>query len=219
MSIPNVRYWGLVKHLVDGYWTYEDEGLLDRDHVRFFTWAEVERLLASCGLECGEVRSNLDPRCPDVPYGKTIDLRLGRITLHDLEPDDLRDFFTFQYLLQGVRTKKHLLSEAERMEVEGRGPEAFRLYASLLDRDRADTQAAGRLAQIGTTLEEKIKASALIDECLGSHPANIELLLASAQLLVEQERTEEAKQRIERVLLFVPEHGEARARLDRLPCR
>jgi len=216
MSIPNVRYWGLVKHLVNGYWTYEDEGLLDRDHVRFFTWTEVERLLASCGLECGEVRSNLDPRCPDVPHGITIDLRLGRITLHDLEPDDLREFFTFQYLVRGVRTKKHLLSEAERMEVEGRGPEAFRLYASLLDRDGADTQAIGRLAEIGTSAEEKRKASELLDECLHVHPANIELLLASARLLAEEERTEEARQRLERVLLFVPEHGEARARLDQL---
>jgi SAM-dependent methyltransferase len=216
MSIPNVRYWGLVKNLVDGYWTYEDEGLLDRDHVRFFTWNEVERLLASCGLECGEVRSNLDPRCPDVPDGKTIDLRLGRITLHDLEPDDLREFFTFQYLVRGVRTKKHLISEAERMEVEGRAPEAFRLYASLLDRDGPDTQTAGRLAEIGTTAEQKSEASAIIDECLGVHPANIDLLLASAQLLAEEKRIEEARQRLERVLLFVPEHGEARARLDRL---
>jgi 2-polyprenyl-3-methyl-5-hydroxy-6-metoxy-1,4-benzoquinol methylase len=216
MSIPNVRYWGLVKNLVDGYWTYEDEGLLDRDHVRFFTWTEVERLLASCGLECGEVRSNLDPRCPDVPDGKKIDLRLGRITLHDLEPYELREFFTFQYLVRGVRTKRHLVSEAERMEVEGRGPEAFRLYASLLDRDGTDTQAAGRLAEIGTTAEEKRKASKLLDECLHVHPANIELLLASARLLAEDERTEEARQRLERVLLFVPEHGEARARLDRL---
>ena len=218
MSIPNVRYWGLVKNLVDGYWTYEDEGLLDRDHVRFFTWTEVERLLASCGLECGEVRSNLDRRCPDVPDGKAIDLRLGRITLHDLEPDELRQFFTFQYLVRGVRTRKHLLGEAERMEVEGRGPEAFRLYASLLDRDGVDTRAAGRLAEIGTTAEEKREASALIDKCLHVHPANIDLLLASAQLLSAEQRLEEARQRLERVLLFVPEHGEARARLDRLSC-
>jgi len=219
MSIPNVRYWGLVKNLVDGYWTYEDEGLLDRDHVRFFTWTEVERLLESCGLECGEVRSNLDPRCPDVADGKTIDLRLGKITLHELTPDDLAEFFTFQYLVRGVRTRKHLHTEAERMEEEGRGREAFRLYASLLGRDGVDAEAAGRLAMIGRTAEEKREASTLIDECLHIHPANIDLLLASARLLAEEERTDEARQRLERVLLFVPEHGEARARLDRLTCR
>ena len=102
------------------------------------------------------------------------------------------------------------------MEVEGRGPEAFRLYATLVDRDGLDTQAAGRLARVGTTPEEKKKASELIDECLGAHPANIELLLASAQLLVEEDRTEEARRRLERVLLFVPEHEEARARLARM---
>ena len=72
---------------------------------------------------------------------------------------------------------------------------------------------------IGRTAEEKREASTLIDECLHIHPANIDLLLASARLLAEEERTDEARQRLERVLLFVPEHGEARARLDRLTCR
>jgi hypothetical protein len=153
-----------------------------------------------------------------VPGGKTIDLRLGRLSLHDLDPDEIREFFTFQYLVRGVRTKKHLLKEAERMEVEGRAPEAFRLYASLLGRGGVDAKAAGRLAEIGSTTEEKREASALIDKCLHVHPANIELLLASARLLAEEERLEEARQRLERVLLFVPEHGEARARLDGLTC-
>jgi 2-polyprenyl-3-methyl-5-hydroxy-6-metoxy-1,4-benzoquinol methylase len=106
LSVPNVRYWGVVQPLVEGHWTYKDEGILDRDHVRFFTWAEIKQLLASCGLECAEVRWNLDTRCPDVPDGKTTDLRLGRITIHDLEPDELKEFFVFQYLVRGVRSKE-----------------------------------------------------------------------------------------------------------------
>ncbi len=218
MSIPNVRFWEVVKNLADGYWTYQDEGLLDRDHVRFFTWAEIQRLLASCGLECGEALSNLDRRCPEAPPGETIDLRLGRITLHDLTPDELREFFTVQFLLRGVRTREHLLERAERMEEEGRGAEAFRLYADLLARNEVDGKPARRLAALATTAEEKREAATIIDACLRTRPANIDLLLASARLLDEQERVGEARQRLEQVLLFAPGHEEAKARLDGLSC-
>jgi 2-polyprenyl-3-methyl-5-hydroxy-6-metoxy-1,4-benzoquinol methylase/glycosyltransferase involved in cell wall biosynthesis len=218
LSMPNVRYWGVVQNLVNGHWTYEAEGILDRDHVRFFTWNEIERLLASCGLECAEVRWNLDTRCPDVPDGKTTDLRLGRITIHDLGPDECREFFVFQYLVRCVRTKEGLLAEAEGLEASGRGEEAFGTYADLLAGNGEDPKLVRKLAELAKTEQEKTRASALIEECLRLHPANVELLIASAGLLVEEERVEEAKQRLERILLFVPDHPEAKARLDGLGC-
>ena len=216
MSVPNVRYWGVVQNLVDGHWTYEAEGILDRDHVRFFTWTEVERLLASCGLECAEVRWNLDPRCPEVQDGKTTDLRLGRITIHDLEPEECREFFVFQFLVRCVRTKEKLLADAERLEALGRGVEAFGTYAALVARNGEDPKLVRKLAELGSTAQEKRQASALLEASLRLHPANIELLTASAQLLVDEDRVEEAKKRLERILLFVPDHAEAKARLDGL---
>jgi spore maturation protein CgeB/2-polyprenyl-3-methyl-5-hydroxy-6-metoxy-1,4-benzoquinol methylase len=218
MSIPNVRFWAVVKQLVDGYWTYQDEGLLDRDHLRFFTWTEVERLLESCGLECVEVRWKVDPRCPHVADGKKIDLQLGRLTIHDLGPEELREFFVFQYFLRAARTKENLLEEAQRLEASGMGAEAFAVYAALAERDGGNEKLVKELARVGKTPEERKRASALLDECLRVHPANIELLIESAELLAEEQRVEEAKERLERVLLFVPNHVEAKARLDRLPC-
>jgi len=219
LSIPNVRFWGVVQHLVEGYWTYQDEGLLDRDHVRFFTWAEVRRLLESCGLECTEVRSNLDSRCPDVPAGKTADLRLGRITIHDLEPEDLREFFVFQYLVRAARTRESLLVEARRLEASGRIAGAFGLYAGLVARDGGDAAMARKLSQAWTTAEERRQASHLIEACLSVRPANIDLLIASSRLLVEEGRPEDAAQRLERVLFYMPDHAEARSRLEELGVR
>jgi 2-polyprenyl-3-methyl-5-hydroxy-6-metoxy-1,4-benzoquinol methylase len=216
MSIPNVRFWGVVKHLVDGYWTYQDEGLLDRDHVRFFTWAEIERLMASCGLEVAEVRWNLDDRCPQVPEGKTVDLQLGRMTLHGLEPDELRDFFVFQYLVRGARSRERLLTDARQLEASGRGQEAFGLYASLAARDEVEPGLVRKLAQLWTTAEERQRASSMLEECLRLHPAHPELLVTSARMLAEDRQVDAARQRLERVLLFLPEHGEARRLLDAL---
>lgn len=37
-SLPNIRHWSRIKQLwLDGDWTYQDDGLLDRTHLRFFT--------------------------------------------------------------------------------------------------------------------------------------------------------------------------------------
>ncbi len=219
MSIPNVRFWGVVQHLAEGHWTYQDEGLLDRDHVRFFTWSEIERLLASCGLEVAEFRANVDRRCPELPEEGTTDLRLGRITVHDLGPEDLREFFVFQYLVRGVRRRDLLYAEADRLEAGGNRSEAFRLCEALLLRNGADPSVTGKLVELAATAEQKERASAVIDRCLSTHPANVDLLLASSRLLAERERFDEAKQRLERVLLFLPEHEEAKAGLHRLSCR
>ena len=50
ISVPNVGYIGLVADLVAGEFTYRDEGLLDRTHLRFFTRDSLERSLRAAGL-------------------------------------------------------------------------------------------------------------------------------------------------------------------------
>ena len=43
-SLPNVQYLGLIHHLIEGNWTYQDEGILDRTNLRFFTYLEIRKL-------------------------------------------------------------------------------------------------------------------------------------------------------------------------------
>src|SRR5262249_53974498 len=35
--IPNIQHYSIIINLMRGNWDYEDEGLLDRTHLRFFT--------------------------------------------------------------------------------------------------------------------------------------------------------------------------------------
>ncbi len=55
ISIPNVRHWSVIKGLLEGQWEYEEAGLLDRTHLRFFTRASFEKLLYQVGLKPGYV--------------------------------------------------------------------------------------------------------------------------------------------------------------------
>jgi hypothetical protein len=49
-SIPNMRHWPVLKALVwHQEWEYQDEGILDRTHLRFYTIKSFPRLLQRCG--------------------------------------------------------------------------------------------------------------------------------------------------------------------------
>jgi len=48
-SIPNVRYFNNVKNLLkDKEWTYRDEGILDKTHIRFFTEKGIKDMFNIC---------------------------------------------------------------------------------------------------------------------------------------------------------------------------
>ena len=50
-SIPNVRHYRVVKELlVSGAWSYQDYGVLDRTHLRFFTKTSMLELFESAGF-------------------------------------------------------------------------------------------------------------------------------------------------------------------------
>ena len=50
ISIPNVEHWSFVARLLGGNWDYEDIGLFDRTHLRWYTRQTMHRGLLECGL-------------------------------------------------------------------------------------------------------------------------------------------------------------------------
>lgn len=51
LSVPNVRHLSLLYQLIiKGDWRYQEAGILDSTHLRFFTSRSVERLLCDCGF-------------------------------------------------------------------------------------------------------------------------------------------------------------------------
>lgn len=49
-SAPNVRFWGnLINLLIRRDWKYEDSGVLDRTHLKFFTRKSLKRLFENAG--------------------------------------------------------------------------------------------------------------------------------------------------------------------------
>jgi 2-polyprenyl-3-methyl-5-hydroxy-6-metoxy-1,4-benzoquinol methylase len=52
ISLPNVRNWRVLMPLVFlGRWKYQDEGIMDRTHLRFFSRREMMGLLNECDFD------------------------------------------------------------------------------------------------------------------------------------------------------------------------
>jgi 2-polyprenyl-3-methyl-5-hydroxy-6-metoxy-1,4-benzoquinol methylase len=90
-SIPNVRcLHTLIPLLLRGEWTYTDEGLLDRTHLRFFTRKTALDLLCVNGLQLQECLGFVRP-------GTKLE------TLDRLTFGKLRGLTTWQYLIRVSR--------------------------------------------------------------------------------------------------------------------
>jgi glycosyltransferase involved in cell wall biosynthesis len=56
-SIPNVSHLAVRAMLLEGRWDYANLGLLDRDHVRFFTRKTIEQLFQDAGYDAVDMRT------------------------------------------------------------------------------------------------------------------------------------------------------------------
>jgi hypothetical protein len=53
--IPNIQHWSVILELLQGQWRYQDSGLLDRTHLRFFTIDSIHSLIGGAGLQLTDV--------------------------------------------------------------------------------------------------------------------------------------------------------------------
>ena len=61
ISVPNVSHVDIRLHLLSGRWDYQDVGLLDRTHLRWFTRAGLRSLLDDAGLTATRVETVRHP--------------------------------------------------------------------------------------------------------------------------------------------------------------
>lgn len=81
LSIPNIRNFRVTMPLVlFGRFEYQDEGLLDRTHLRFFTLSSITNLLQKCGFSVESVKLDL-PRDSKVGILNMLTFGLFRETL------------------------------------------------------------------------------------------------------------------------------------------
>ena len=109
MSIPNVQHISVLNQMMEGRFTYQDEGLLDRTHIHFFTLHEIQEMLKRCGLATALVQG----KRADSIYqeGSKGTLSIGRWRIDSLSESEMFNFFVFQYLVVAGHDQQSLARE------------------------------------------------------------------------------------------------------------
>ena len=55
-SSPNIAHWKPIWDLIQGRFEYQQQGLMDRTHLRWFTPASFRRLFETAGVEVDSLR-------------------------------------------------------------------------------------------------------------------------------------------------------------------
>ena len=56
--MPNLMHISVLEPLLHGRFTYQDEGILDRTHLKFFTRTELIEMIGRCGFELERMGGN-----------------------------------------------------------------------------------------------------------------------------------------------------------------
>jgi 2-polyprenyl-3-methyl-5-hydroxy-6-metoxy-1,4-benzoquinol methylase len=93
-SIPNIRHYRVIKKLLfKGKWEYQDDGIMDKTHLRFFTISSIGEMLVDSGFEVTHVVKK--------PSGAK-----WLKTMNSLSGNSLIDCLVRQYIIVAVKTNE-----------------------------------------------------------------------------------------------------------------
>ncbi|WP_445193251.1 class I SAM-dependent methyltransferase [Sphingomonas sp. Tas61C01] len=64
LSVPNVAHWSVRAMILSGRFDYEDVGIMDATHLRWFTAKSLRALLDGCGFDVVEMRQTAGSTLP-----------------------------------------------------------------------------------------------------------------------------------------------------------
>lgn len=102
-SIPNTRNLTIFQSLVSGSWEYQEEGLLDITHIRFFALKDIVNLFQQTGYQITSVRVNIDKRLSEFYEANKdkmpLDINVGRMTINNVSADELKELCALQFVV------------------------------------------------------------------------------------------------------------------------
>jgi GT2 family glycosyltransferase/tetratricopeptide (TPR) repeat protein/2-polyprenyl-3-methyl-5-hydroxy-6-metoxy-1,4-benzoquinol methylase len=106
-SVPNARHHSVIGGLLEGNWTYQAAGLLDRTHLRFFTRREIEKLFYRAGFEISDWQVVAGPGYQEWDRaGRPGSVRVGKLAIEGLPPSEAEEFFAYQYLVKATHVRR-----------------------------------------------------------------------------------------------------------------
>lgn len=166
VSIPNIRNITILESLARGNWTYQDAGILDKTHLRFFTLNEIKLLLQRQGFLIDSIENNMMniDEINNINYNAEgyASLKIGNLTLEKLKETDIKELFTIQFIIKASRIKEKFSTSKEIMsfnfgkirELEEKGvfDGALQEYEKALKNNPSDLKLLEAIARCHTVL-------------------------------------------------------------------
>jgi GT2 family glycosyltransferase/ubiquinone/menaquinone biosynthesis C-methylase UbiE len=106
ISLPNVMHYSVVLNLLNGSFDYTEAGILDKTHLRFFTYKSINEMLHRCGLkELVRQNSILDEQ---FEYPHNFLQALKNMGINEKRFNE--ESKVFQYILKVVKKEKKLVT-------------------------------------------------------------------------------------------------------------
>lgn len=64
VALPNIAHWSMRLHLLRGAFTYQTYGILDKTHLRFFTYDSAQKLVKDAGFLISRLSIDADAGIP-----------------------------------------------------------------------------------------------------------------------------------------------------------
>jgi GT2 family glycosyltransferase/radical SAM superfamily enzyme YgiQ (UPF0313 family)/Tfp pilus assembly protein PilF/cyclopropane fatty-acyl-phospholipid synthase-like methyltransferase len=223
-SIPNVRRLTILQSLADsGSWEYQDEGILDRTHLRFFTKRDFLTLLEGSKIERVLIRNlHGDELRRYAPEGKSRVVRMGRLVLENVTDEEFEELSALQFLFVGIynplvgqqsledRKIFEAYSSAHAMIDAGDYNKAIAILENLVAKHRNHALAQNDLGALLVQEGDPKKARRHYEEAVRLQPENVTFLknLADFYSVVEGNLVE-ALELYRRVISLQPKDKEA----------
>ncbi len=100
----NIRNIGILDKLTKGFWTYEEKGILDSTHIRFFTLHEIEKMFDLSGFNIVEVRNNMSSTTPPLTkFDKPKNIHTEKVVLKNITKKEAIELFTIQFIVKATK--------------------------------------------------------------------------------------------------------------------
>ncbi|MBA4389330.1 MAG: hypothetical protein C0399_00105 [Syntrophus sp. (in: bacteria)] len=105
VSLPNIQNITIVQGLIKGNWQYQDAGILDATHLRFFTLEASIKMFSGAGLTIKSIEHVINPTL-DIETVKESGNKYqqGNLEIANLTKNELLHLFTYQYILIAQKT-------------------------------------------------------------------------------------------------------------------
>jgi 2-polyprenyl-3-methyl-5-hydroxy-6-metoxy-1,4-benzoquinol methylase/Tfp pilus assembly protein PilF len=104
ISIPNARNYEVLQMLATGRWAYQEQGIMDATHLRFFTRIDLIKMIEASGMKAADVIPLNSRPAERLPKNDDGSVTVGNIVIENVSDADYRELLTYQHL--GIACKK-----------------------------------------------------------------------------------------------------------------